>query len=215
MAVVLPRALRQFHFAHRAAAADAVHQLALRADADPAVRRVCRGDRAGHPQERKIAKHGRGLLFRRGRAHHRYARKHRPGAKLRPHRDGSFRNEEDGRRGAEGPDPGVVLVGGDHGDHAHGHHADDVVDSRARGLVLSPRSDHRRRNRHVHELRRASDQQARTGRPFRQRDRDGRAADRGILRGARHRAGSARPPRRRGSRPHAGTGGIQGRLIFL
>ncbi len=50
---------------------------------------------------------------------------------------------------------------------------------------------------------------------FANRDGDGRAADCGILRGARHRAGGARPPRCRGSRPHARPGGIQGRLVFL
>ena len=35
----------------------------------------------------QLQSHGRALLHRRGRAHHRHAREHRPGAELRAHRD--------------------------------------------------------------------------------------------------------------------------------
>ena len=73
----------------RAAAGDAVHQLALRPAADRAVLRVRGPDRAIISQERNAAGQGRALLHRRVRAHHRYARQHRAGAELHPHRERS------------------------------------------------------------------------------------------------------------------------------
>ncbi len=85
MAFVLPRAFREPHLARRAAAAHPLHQLALRAAADRAVRRVRDPDRFRRRQERDAAARRRELLHRRGRAHHRYARQHRAGAELRPH----------------------------------------------------------------------------------------------------------------------------------
>ena len=53
------------------------------------------------------------------------------------------------------------------------------------------------------------------GRRFRQPHGDGRAAGGGILRGARHRAVGARPPRCGRSRPPARAGRVQGRLVLL
>ncbi len=84
LALLLPRTLRQFRLAHRPAAADAFHQLALWTVADPPVRRVWRGDRTGRAQERNAAKHGRALLYGRSRAYDRYAGKYRSGAELHP-----------------------------------------------------------------------------------------------------------------------------------
>ena len=56
VAVVLPRTLRELRLAARAAAADAVRELALRLAADRAVRRVRDADRAGRQQEPRRCK---------------------------------------------------------------------------------------------------------------------------------------------------------------
>ena len=75
--------------------------------------------------------------------------------------------------------------------------------------------DHGRRDRHLHELRRAADQPARAGRGLRQPPVPGRAAAQGVLRGRRHRAGGARPARRDRSRPRARPGRILRRVVLL
>src|SRR5262249_9554247 len=56
--------------------------------------------------------------------------------------------------------PCPLLVGGDDGHYPHVHDADNAFDPGARSLVLPARPDHRRRNRHVHELCNAPDWQA-------------------------------------------------------
>ena len=120
------------------------------------------------------AKHGRALLHRSGRAHHGYAWEHRTRAELCPHRSGSPGHEEDGRGGAERPDPGAFVVGGNQRDYPDRNDADHAFHPHPRHLVLPARSHHRRRDRHVHELRDAPDHPTRPGCAFRQPHGDGR-----------------------------------------
>ena len=84
-------------------------------------------------------------------------------------------------------------------------HADDAGDPPRRHLVYLDGPGHGRRDRDVHELRDDADRRL-DRRSVRQPDVDGRAAPRRILRGARHRAGGARPARRDRSRPRARAG---------
>ena len=94
VALVLPRAFHQLRLAVHPDAADAVPQLALRADADAPVRHLRRADRVRAAQDREAAKHGRDLLHRPGGAHLRHARQHRPDPELRAHRHGSERDAQ-------------------------------------------------------------------------------------------------------------------------
>ncbi len=215
VALVLPRAFHQLHLAVHPDAADAVPQLALRAAADAALRRLRRADRVRPAQDRDAAKHSRDLLHRSGGAHLRHARQHRPDPELRAHRHGSRRDAQGRHAVARRADAGAVVVGaGDRADQGldHHHHAGDP-DRRHR--LLHPRPDDGRRDRDVHELRHHADRQARAGRALRQPHGDGRAAAAGILRRARHHSRRARPPRRGRSRPPARADRVQGRQLLL
>ena len=213
VAGVLPRALRQHRLAPRAAAGHAVRQLALRPAADRAVLRVRGADLLHHFAERKAAGQGRALLQRRVGANHRHARQHRAGAELHPHRERSARHAKARRGCARRAAPGAVVVGAGNRDHPHGNDVDDPGHPHARRVVLRPRSHHRGRDRHVHELCDASDRQARAGRRLCQPHGDGRAAAARVLRRARHDAVGARPAGRGRSRPAARADRIQGRVV--
>ena len=83
-----------------------------------------------------------------------------------------------GRRhqAARRADAGAVVVGDLRGADARLDHAHRAVDLRGRHLAQHPRAHDGRRDRHLHELRRAGDQPARSGRGLRQPPVAGRAA---------------------------------------
>ena len=119
--------------------------------------------------------------------------------------DRSVGDEEGRRDAARRADAGAVVVGGRGRADPRVHHADDAGDPDRRHLPL-----YRRATTTVGEIvmfmsfATHADRQARTGGAFRQPAGDGCAAAHRILRGARHRAGRARPARRDRSRPLRG-----------
>ena len=132
-----------------------------------------------------------------------------------PHRGRGERAAERRRQAARRADAGAVVVGDLRGADARLDHADGAVDLRRRHLAQHPRPDHRRRDRHLHELRRPADHPPRAGGRLRQPAVHGPAAADRVLRGRRHRADRARPPRRDRSGPGPRPGRVRRRLLLL
>ena len=153
--LVLPRAFRRLRLHRALAAGDARAELAAGAAADRAVRRLHRADRAGHAAGLRDAAHGRAALFGSRRDRRRRARQCRAGAKLCARRARSVAAAQPGGLAVAGADAGAVVVGGGQRADARRHHAHAARDPPGRDLSQAGRACFGRRDRQLHEHRRA------------------------------------------------------------